>query len=205
MRTPASDGKTYRADAETQIVDVKLKQRLIGAVVLTALAIIIVPVLLDGDEQERTRITGKIPPRPDMHVEPFSGQDLLAEMDRMEVESAAGLPEIKESNATAIDLQDHDQLNLDENGLPVGWTLQVASFKNEENAIRLRDKLRDGGYRVYRTSVKTAAGVNSRVLVGPMLQRSKLTAISSEIEAEFGLHGQIIRYKVEDDKDMMGG
>lgn len=186
-------------------MDVKLKQRLIGAVVLTALAIIIVPVLLDGDERERSRITGKIPPRPKMRLEPFTGQGLLAEMDAMEAESAARLPDIKASDPTAIDLQDPDQLNLDENGLPIGWTLQVGSFKNEENAIRLRDRLRDGGYRVYRTSVQTDAGINSRVLVGPMLQRSKLTAIGNKIEAEFGLYGQIIRYKVEDDKDMIGG
>jgi len=186
-------------------VEVKLKQRLIGAVVLTALAIIIVPVLLDGDEQERGSVTRKIPPRPAMQVEPFTRQDLLAEIDRMEAESAAKLPEKNEPRTTVIKPQDADQLSLDENGLPIGWTLQVGSFKEEENAIRLRDKLRDGGFRAYRTSVQTDVGMTSRVLVGPMLQRSKLAAISSEIEAEFGLLGQIIRYKVEDDKDMIGG
>jgi DedD protein len=186
-------------------VDVKLKQRLIGAVVLTALAIIIVPLLLDGDEEERTRVTRKIPERPAMEVEPFTGQDLLEEMDRMEADSAARLPETIESDPLAIEAQDPRQLSLDENGLPLGWTLQVGSFENEENAVRLRDRLRDGGYRAYSTAVKTEAGITSRVLVGPMLQRTKLSDVSKEIEAQFGLQGQIIRYRTEDDKDMIGG
>lgn len=186
-------------------MDVELKQRLIGAVVLTALAILIVPVFLDGDEQERAGATGKIPPRPALDLEPFTAQDLLLEMDAMEAESAAGLPQKKDTDPTAIDWQDSDQLRLDANGLPLGWTLQVGSFKNEENAIRLRDRLRDGGYRAYRTAVLTGSGITSRVLVGPMLQRNRLALISSAIEAEFGLQGQIVRYRVEDDKDMIGG
>ena len=173
--------------------------------VLTALAIIIVPVLLDGDEEERTRVTRKIPERPAMEIEPFTGQDLLEEMDEMEAESTARLPEQMESSALAIELRDPHQLSLDENGLPLGWTLQVGSFENEENAVRLRDRLRDGGYRAYSTTVKTDSGITSRVLVGPMLQRAKLTDVSKEIEAEFGLEGQIIRYRIEDDKDMIGG
>ncbi|HJN51281.1 MAG: SPOR domain-containing protein [Pseudomonadales bacterium] len=185
-------------------MDVKLKQRLIGAVVLTALAILIVPMFLDGDEQERARVTGKIPPRPDMQVEPFTAQDLLLEMDAMEAASTARLPR-KNDGPSDRDPQDTDQLSLDANGLPLGWTLQVGSFEKEENAIQLRDRLRDGGYRAYRTSVQTDTGVTSRVLVGPMLQRKKLALISSRIEAEFGLHGQIVRYRVEDDKDMVGG
>lgn len=197
-------------------MDVELKQRLIGAVVLMALAILIVPVFLDGDEQERARVTGKIPPRPALDLEPFTAQDLLLEMDAMEAESAARLPPIaarlppikeqeKDTDPTGIDRQDSDQLGLDANGLPLGWTLQVGSFKNEENAIRLRDRLRDGGYRVYRTAVATDSGITSRVLVGPMLLRNKLALISSEIEAEFGLQGQIVRYRVADDEDMIGG
>ena len=94
----------------------KLKQRLIGAVVLTALAIIVVPVLLDGDQQERARVTGKIPPRPAMFVEPFAAQDLLAEMDRMEAESAARLP--GKNVPSAVD-PDRSQLGLDDNGVRV--------------------------------------------------------------------------------------
>jgi|TARA_Y100000310_G_scaffold344911_1_gene460443 DedD protein len=186
-------------------MDVKLKQRLIGAVVLTALAILIVPVLLDGNEQERARVVGEIPPPPDMQVEPFTAQDLLLEMDRMEAESTARLPQKQDDDASGVARQDSDQLSLDANGLPIGWTLQVGSFENEDNAIQLQDRLREGGYRTYRTSIKTDNGITSRVLVGPMLQRKKLAEISSEIEAEFGLQGQIVRYRVEDDKDMIGG
>jgi DedD protein len=182
-------------------VDGKLKQRVIGVVVLTALAVIILPLLLDGTEEERQRIVQRVPSVPTLEVINVDPKAMIAEMDRIEADSKARLPrEVEPSD----DVQT-SQSSLDVNGLPNGWSLQVGSFAERKNAFQLRDQLRKKGFRTYAVTVATEAGERVRVLVGPSLQRSRIEKIKVQIEADFELVCKIVRYDIEDDSGQLGG
>ena len=73
-------------------METKLKQRVIGAVVLTTLAIIVLPMLLDGSAQDRARISANIPSAPMIDVKSLTIPQVKQAMLEMEQESTARLP-----------------------------------------------------------------------------------------------------------------
>ncbi len=190
-------------------MDAKLKQRVIGAVVLTTLAIIVLPMLLDGSSEDRARVVASIPEPPAIELKNLSVGEVRREMARMEEDSAARLPAPVPSPAEDLDRPDDtgngDGLSLDESKLPVSWTLQVGSFRDREKAVSLRKSLRDIEYRSYIIKAVTPEGETYRVFVGPMLQKERLQTISEEIESRFQLKGLIVRYRIEEDAGQLGG
>ena len=73
-------------------MDAKLKQRLTGAVILTSLAIILLPLLLDGTEEDRARIATDIPEPPRIDFDDITVQDVMRKIEQMEKASEARLP-----------------------------------------------------------------------------------------------------------------
>lgn len=201
-------------------METRLRQRVIGAVVLTALAIIILPMLLDGSAEDRARVVADIPAPPRIELKTLSVAEISRKAARMEAESAARLPQMATGKTQAEGLTEAGgqaesdaaqeeapaALALDENNLPVSWSLQLASFKDPENALNLRASLRQSEFRSYIIQAETAEeGEVYRVFVGPMLQKSRLSAISKELESKFDLKGRIVRYRIEDDAGQLGG
>ena len=205
-------------------MDTRLKQRLIGAIVLTTLAIIVLPMLLDGSAEDRARVVARIPEPPGIQLKKMTVADIDHKMQQMQTDSAARMPELEagvppatlpvtRSQATpqpatkaASDSKvTADKFALDKDKLPVSWSLQLGSFKNEDNALRLRKELRDHHYRAYVIAAQTDQGKLYRVLVGPMLERDKLEALGQEIESRLKLKGQVVRYRIEDDAGQVGG
>lgn len=183
-------------------MDQKLKQRLTGAVILTSLAIVLLPLLLDGTPEERQRIAKEIPTPPSVELKDISVQDVHAQMEQMERASEARLPK---EVVDQTDYQESSDFILDQNKLPVTWSLQLASFENEENATRLRGMLRDKNYRSYILHARTNEGELYRVFVGPSSSKDTLSKMGEEIEAELNLRGRIVRYRIEEDKEQLGG
>lgn len=199
-------------------VDTRLKQRMIGAIVLTALAIIVIPMLLDGSAQDRAKVIARIPEPPAIPLRKLTVTDIDRKMKQMQASSAATLPHLAETR-TAPAAPDNATtpadspaaggnaagLNLDQNNLPVSWSLQLASFKNRDNATKLRASLRAAEYRAYIIAASTDDGDVYRVFVGPMLEKAKLAELGKKIESRFNLKGQIVRYRIEDDAGQLGG
>ncbi|MBD3649333.1 MAG: SPOR domain-containing protein [Pseudomonadales bacterium] len=114
------------------------------------------------------------------------------------------MPDVEPASPTEDTVE--DAFALDEDQLPVSWTLQVGSFKDQDKAVRLRASLRDSEYRSYITQANdTPEGDTYRVFVGPMLEKQKLREISEQIESKFDLKGLIVRYRIEDDTGQLGG
>lgn len=82
---------------------------------------------------------------------------------------------------------------LDAQGVPVAWTLQLASFKDESNAKALRKQLIDAGHKVY---TRRQADLY-KVFVGPEAQRDRLEALKMRLQTDFGLDGIIIRFTTQ--------
>ncbi|MFB0905510.1 MAG: SPOR domain-containing protein [Pseudomonadales bacterium] len=184
-------------------METKLKYRMVGILVLTALAVIFVPMIFSGSEQDRDAYMAEIPKGPSFgQGRRISVIDLQAEMRSRERESAAAMPVDKVDQA---DYADQPAKILDQNGLPIGWSLQVASFRDQENAVRLRASIRQLGHGSYVLRSLTNEGLFFQVLVGPSLDRNALLKIGQQLSAEMDLSVQIVRYRVEDDSNQLGG
>ena len=183
-------------------MDGKLKQRLTGAVILTSLAIIVLPLLLDGTEEDRASIATIIPAPPKIDLEDITVQDVMRKIEQMEKASEARLPKevLDETNYDAA--TDH---MLDKNQLPVNWSLQLGSFQKEDNATRLRAQLRRQNYRSYILHANTNDGETYRVFVGPSSSKETLVQMNQKIEAKLKLRGRIVRYRIEEDRELLGG
>ena len=183
-------------------MDQKLKYRLTGAIILTSLAIIILPLLLDGSEEERQRIMSEIPSPPVVELSEITVQDVRQQMEQMERASESRLPK---EVVDETDYSEAPDFILDKNNLPVNWSLQLGSFENEENATRLRARLREENYRSYILHAKTGDGDLYRVFVGPSASKEELASKNAEIESKLKLKGRIVRYRIEEDKEQLGG
>ena len=173
------------------------KQRIVGATVIAALAVIFVPFLFDGSAPERHRVVFNPPAAPEYEPAPLTPEEVQASMRAMADESAQAMP------SGSADETDPDAAGfaLDTDALPVGWTLQLASFRDMANATRLRARLREATYQSYVLSMEEV----HRVFVGPALDRERLNSIAADIEVQFDLKGMVVRYRIEDDQYLVGG
>lgn len=183
-------------------MDGKLKQRVTGAVILTSLAIILLPLLLDGTEADRASISSNIPAPPKIDLEDITVEDVMWKIEQMEKASEARLPKevVDETNYDAA--TDH---MLDKNQLPVNWSLQLGSFQKEGNATRLRAQLRAQNYRSYILHENTNDGETYRVFVGPSSSKEALVQMNQKMEAKLKMKGRIVRYRIEEDRELLGG
>ena len=178
-----------------------LKRRLVGAIVIAAVAVIFIPLILDGTEEERLAVIEEIPPAPTFDFrEQIAVSEIQATMESRRRANAASMPQERASK----DDEAESEL-LDQNGLPVGWSLQVASFRDRDNAVSLRSEIRELGHGAYVLLNRTNEGQFYQVLVGPSLDQEGLSQAGQDIADKMGLTVQIVRYRVEDDARQIGG
>lgn len=199
--------------------EIKLKQRMVGAIVLIMLAVLILPMLLDGSAREREEILSDLPSPPEVSNDDLSVEEVLLHIDNLDAESAAQMPVVSagkenENGAekTNISVEEKstvqlidESLSLDPDGLPKAWSLQVASFSREDNALRLREKLRQDKHQSYIYKIDAEQGQVYRVFVGPLLNRTLVDNLKKTIKDQYDLTGRIIEYDTSDDKYLLGG
>ncbi len=160
-------------------MDQELKQRLIGAVVITALAAIFIPMLFDDPVQDEGKFINelKIPEPP---TETF-------------VETAEKIPDSVEQVLTLPDApplyveQQEDEPEPLASGL-VRWIIQVGSFAERENALLLQEKLRKKGFSTFLDSVDTKKnGKLFRLRIGPELDKKRAEVTKEQLEKQFQL------------------
>lgn len=162
-------------------MDQELKQRLVGVMVITALAAIFVPMLFDDPVDETGKMVSElaIPESPIKSFE-LSNTKLPESIDR--VQAVANIPEeIKtlESTPVAEELQ--------------RWFVQVATFNQKENALKLRTELRKQGYKAFYEAVeKGPDNTMYRLRVGPVLSRQKAEDLSVKLNKLKGINSIIV-------------
>ena len=88
-------------------------------------------------------------------------------------------------------LADTKEISL---GLKPAWQIQVASFAERENAIRLQERLLKKGFRVNESIIKLDSKTLYRVLVGPEILRSRADQIAQAITEVIGEPVKVVRY-----------
>lgn len=85
---------------------------------------------------------------------------------------------------------------LDDDFIPMSWTLQLTDFSKQENAESLVGTLRRAGYHAYlRTMVLQDGKPVVRVYVGPVLVRSKAESLLAEMNKVYKLEGWVVRFR----------
>lgn len=189
------------------------RQRIVGALVLAALAVIFLPTLFDREGARYIDITSQVPPAPDIQpieiAEPRQVMDVapapapedafqpeLVERSSKPSESAeknvAQKPAAESETPAA---QKDDPPILDARGLPVAWVVQVASYSEESRAERLRAKLMDEGYKAYSRAVTTDKGRFIRVFVGPKVREADARGVKRELDQLLGTQTLVLRFK----------
>ncbi|HLV17363.1 MAG TPA: SPOR domain-containing protein [Pseudomonas sp.] len=196
------------------LLDRGLKQRVIGALVLVALAVIFLPMLLTREDQLR-HVRVEAPPMPSMPALPDIRTTPVPVPEPLPEEPVPGAPAapiaslpLPQSGATeqpprrvtppAPGAQPatppaRTESRLDANNLPVTWTIQLASFSNRDNALRLQKTLRAQGYNAY---VRTFENWN-RVFVGPVIENAEAKRLRDQLHRQHKLDGKVVRFQPE--------
>lgn len=212
------------------LLDSAYKQRMVGALVLVALAVIFLPMLFSRqDEQRQVVVEAPAAPQapvvPQVQIEPVvvpEPQALPQEPVPTDEEVAAqeapsmpvqpSVPVVKPTSAPAVAAKpaapapkpvapqpaapgkpDVGQSRIDPNGLPVSWSIQLASLANRESADALQKKLRAQGYNAY---IRSADGKN-RVFVGPLIERAEADRLRDLLGRQQNLNGFVVRFQPE--------
>src|SRR5471032_51360 len=221
------------------LLDSAYKQRMVGALVLVALAVIFLPMLFSRQDEQRQVVVEapaapQAPTVPQVKVEPVvvpEPQALPEEPVPSDADVAAqqapsmpvqpSVPVVKPAPApapapaapvvaakpaapapapkpvapqpAAPGKPDVGQSRIDPNGLPITWSIQLASLANRESAEALQKKLRTQGYNAY---IRSADGKN-RVFIGPLIERAEADRLRDLLGRQQNLNGFVVRFQPE--------
>ncbi len=74
-----------------------------------------------------------------------------------------------------------------------GWMIQVGSFSQENNALALREKLRNAGYSAH--VFDEDDGSIFKVRVGPELDRERANAVKAQLQENEGIDGLVVSHR----------
>ncbi|PIB52424.1 SPOR domain-containing protein [Pseudomonas sp. 2995-1] len=212
------------------LLDSAYKQRMVGALVLVALAVIFLPMLFSRQDEQRQVVVEapaapEAPSLPQVQVEPVVVPEPQAlpeeepvptdeEMAAPSTPVQPSVPVVKPAPAPVVSAKpaapvpapkpvapqpaapgkpDVGQSRIDPNGLPISWSIQVASLGNREGADALQKKLRSQGYNAY---IRSADGKN-RVFIGPLIERAEADRLRDLLDRQQNLKGFVTRFQPE--------
>ncbi|MBT8764735.1 SPOR domain-containing protein [Metapseudomonas boanensis] len=219
------------------VLDKGLKQRIVGALVLVALAVIFLPMLFSREDELRQVVVEappmpKAPEMPPVELEqvqvpepqalpqepvppldPVTGDQAVTPDAAPVPESAPAPAQPAPSAAPGAPVEQPvappapapavqtpppavakvEEKRLDANGLPVSWSIQLASLSSRASAENLQKTLRGQGYNAY---IRSVEGMN-RVFVGPVIERAEANRLRDQLSRQQKLNGFVVRFQPE--------
>jgi cell division septation protein DedD len=74
------------------------------------------------------------------------------------------------------------------------YVVQVSAFRSEDEALILRNKLRNAGFIAFSEKVQAESGTLFRVRIGPEPDRDAADHLRTELLAKLGLSGMVVGY-----------
>lgn len=196
------------------MLDKGLKQRMVGALVLLALAVIFLPMLLSREDELRrvvvdapampdapamaqTEVQPVLVPEPQLLPDEPLGSEATQPLDPLAPAEAAPIPTPAETPVAAVAKPSAPTQappsRLDANSLPISWSVQLASLSSREGAQSLQKTLRSQGYNAY---IRSVDGMN-RVFVGPLIERAEADRLRDQLNRQHKLNGFVVRFQPE--------
>ena len=206
-------------------MDQNIKQRLVGIAVIFALAVIFLPMVLDGSGVQKKTLKveipaySKIPARQDFDEKMIELEDKVEAMTELEprfvdektTTTQNRITRSEEKEAEARIVQSQQQTETKPAVIPkqepvkkepqkqVGgdsWVLQVGSFRDQQKAISQRDKLRQSKIAaVFIEQFNSGGQASYRVRLGPFADREKSKIAQNKIKAKYNIDGLIMKYE----------
>ncbi|WP_428354081.1 SPOR domain-containing protein [Methyloprofundus sp.] len=153
-----------------------LKQRIVGAIVITALAAIFVPMLFDDPVPGVENLSNELslPQEPEEHMQPL-----------LETIPKTSAQILSKPVPAQVDLQSENIKQAVKETNLKSWVIQIGSFSQEQNANEFRDKLRKNKFTAYVDSVATKQGTLYRLRVGPELDEKRAQKTQQQLEAQY--------------------
>jgi len=185
-----------------------LKQRLVGAVVLVALAVIFLPAVFNGGRHARVEAFKEVPPAPAVAAlvieapkrpQNNAGDQVTpaSEMYSMEPKPLSTVEKIQSVTKTTA-VVGKPELNSKQH--PNAWVLQVGVFSDKAKAEALKKTLLAKGYRAFTRSV--AHDKNSpdkkavtRVMIGPEFEQSAISKLKLTVDKEFSVKSIVVKFE----------
>ena len=203
-----------------------LKNRLVGTIIVVALAVIFLPDFLDGKKQINREpfvsVPANPPKKPIVEPESFPSERVAkAAVPAVEIEEETALDdepvssgaddngtsdEATVAKAPAVKaFEEEDKLasqtvvdtKSDAADDDAGWVIQLGSFRHEKNVKALLAKLEKAGYRAFSRKIQTSSGPLNKVFVGPDLDKKKLESALPHLKELTSLKGKVTTFKVE--------
>ena len=203
-------------------MDQNTKQRLVGIAVIFALAVIFLPLILDGSGIRKNTLEVVIPPQPVIKNNPEFEQKIVELHAKVEdlpslesqfvderssenanqIERKTEQAEPKDSGSKSEAVQSQpaskQQTQPEVEVTRVGgdtWVLQVGSYKDRKKALSQRDKLRKSNIAaVFIEKFSIDNQPVYRVRLGPFLNRDQSKVALNKIKAKYDIDGLIMKY-----------
>jgi DedD protein len=173
-------------------MDQNLRHRLTGAIILVSVAVIFIPVILEGPDNEWAPLSHSIPEAPQLDYkarldvpqpieEPAMVKHTVVPKPAEPAKTAAQAPKpvpVKRAQPAAESLS--------------GWYVQVGSFSQELNAGGLIKRLELSGYETRLQKAATETGNAWRVMVGPSKTRDVAEKLRDRLASERQLKGIVV-------------
>ena len=182
-----------------------LKERIIGAIVLVAVAVLVVPVFLDGPPADSEMISERVPlpgqgeqsnptvvlerdrtdPVPAQTVETPEREEPMATQPAPSTAIAEPTPEPNQPETSPPQSQPErtTPTRVQPAGSATGmWAVQLGSFSSQENAEKLAADLRKQGFAAFLSQLSTSSGQLHRVRVGPQKDREAADAMAARLQ-----------------------
>jgi DedD protein len=208
-------------------VNSALQNRLVGTVIIVALAVIFLPDLLDGKKQTKQDIQVSIPKVPEVlsmrqpsevDIEALNQQaqitasiELETAVDdepSTELESSRPTMNIPTTNnaSSELNMQPQNpnaslayqtQILIADPQDSAGWVVQLGSFRHQKNVRELINVLEKAGYRTFSRPVQTPSGELTKVFVGPEIEQEKLKMALPHLNEITKLKGRLTPFTIK--------
>lgn len=197
----------------------KLKERLVGAAVLVAVAVFFIPIIFTDSPETEVISGSNIPEKPETNfnsrIIPVIESDDKSSLTPIESENIEseniGSGESKQNDGLIIkqkvvaekvisakENKAEKKLSTEvEENTTVGlsaWIVQLGSFIEEDNAQSLNKKLRTAGYPSFVEPLKRDGKISYRVRVGPEIKRSEADMLLKKLKEKMQLNGIVVSY-----------
>ena len=193
-----------------------IKNRLVGIIVIFALAVIFLPMILDGSGMRKEKFEIVIPPPPVVDSNPQfdtkiielnAKADAIPELDERFVDEVSSENRVKRTPVTD-EVPEKQKLKPKSSPAPaaavvepakvggISWVLQVGSFQDRDKALVQRDKLRKSNISaVFIEQFNVKNKPSYRVRLGPFVNREQTRVAQNKIKAKHDIDGIIMKYE----------
>ena len=201
-------------------MDQNIKNRLVGMTVIFALAVIFLPMILDGSGVRKNKLEVVIPPQPVVTANPEfetriielnASVEAVPELEPRFVDEVSSENRVDRKDTTtepppktsekpkpevAVVTPPPDAAEEAPKSGGFSWVLQVGSFQDRGKALVQRDKLRKSNIAaVFIEQFNANNKPSYRVRLGPFVNREQTRVAQNKMKAKHDIDGIIMKYE----------